>query len=506
MLSKSYRYILLLAILIGLTACASKYSFNTDNTDPSDVVTIEVDNRIEFKSIDNQKVDYKVDNKDKASYFVSLKSGRHILTILFSAQYKNGKTVNGHKINFPVELIPGKNYKLIAQDHFDRLKIPGNTESEELRSLVHFFLKAQGVKTQKFKSLCNLESISYENLKCLVKNNENLNRRYGNNRDLALIHFTVLKDMRKSLLLLLDNGADINRRSRAKGFTPLHYAVTQNNLPVVKLLIKKGADLNSIDHIKATPLHYAAKSGYYDIVIYLKKSGADPDKFDNKGHKPVDWANKADQKKVASILTKKSTKKTLLKKYTVKKSSKKVKKKKVVKKVPKKRITPKRKQKVKRKKIRVASIKKRYKKRRKSKRSKRRKKKRLKKPDEEDTLKPRLNPIPDILCSTQVCYASLSDSIEKGISKTKYSKLELKDLRKVAYIYFQISKLLKRTTPDAARNEFNNASKLFKKMKFDKKKQWKNRARIISDANKHVIKAAHFIVEDADKRLKVLEK
>lgn len=497
MVSKSFRYILLLAIVTGFSACVSKYSFNTDNTDPSEVVNIEVDNRIQIRSIDNQQTDY----KDKAPYFVSLTPGQHTLTIFFVNQYKDDETVKTSEINFPVKLIPGKNYRLIAQDHSDRKKISGISESSELKSLVHFFLKAPGIKTQKYKTLCSIESISYESLKCLVQNDENINRRYGKNRDLALIHFTVLKNMRRSLLLLVDNGADINRRSRAKGFTPLHYAVIKNNLTLVKTLLKKGADPDSTDNIKATPLHYAATKGYYDIVVYLKKSGADTEKLDNKGYKPLDWANTADQKNVAAILEKKSTKRVVLKKKAVKKKIEKVKKIKIVKIITKKKVIrkKKRKQRVKRKK-RVNLVKKR------SKKIKKKKKRKYKKPDEEDTLKPRKNPIPDIQCSTQGCYASLSDSIERGISNTKYSKLELKDLRKVAYIYFQISKLLKRTTPVAARDEFHKASQLFKKMKFDKKREWKKRKKIISEANNHVIKAAQIIVEDADKRLEILEK
>ncbi|MCP3926986.1 MAG: ankyrin repeat domain-containing protein [Desulfobacterales bacterium] len=482
MRSKLYRYILLSIVLI-LTSCVQKYSFNIDNTDPNETATIEVDKRIQFKAIDGEKVNF----KGEKPYFITIEAGKHTLTVFYSNELKKDNEVyieTTHEINFPVTIEKGKKYNLFAEDNFDRLK--ENPESSELKDIinkdqtfiVHYFLKAPLTKTQQYKSLCNLDQINYKNIKCLVKNKENLDRRYGKNRDLAIIHFVVLKKLKDSLRLLLKNGADVNRKSRAKEFTPLHYATSMNNFPVVKILVKNGADVNEVDKDKATPLHYAAANGFYKIANYLKKNGADINKKDKKGKKPVDWAKAKKQKRVAGLLEKKTTKKAVRKLVKTKKK-KTVAKKKAKKKVKKKSS--------------------------KVKRKKKKKKKKKKKQDEEDTLPERSNPIPAKDCSTPECYAAFSDSIETALNNTKYSKLETKDLRKVAYIYFQISKLIKRSTPYDAVEEFSKASSQFKQMKFGKKKLSNKRKILISNANNHVTKAAQIIVDDANRKLRILE-
>ena len=55
---------------------------------------------------------------------------------------------------------------------------------------------------------------------------------------------------------LLDAGADINARSRNDhyGDTPLHAASHGNQKEVVKVLIERGANLNSKNTIGRTPL------------------------------------------------------------------------------------------------------------------------------------------------------------------------------------------------------------------------------------------------------------
>ncbi len=38
---------------------------------------------------------------------------------------------------------------------------------------------------------------------------------------------------------------------------------------VIKLLLSKGANINSKDHIGRTPLHFAARCGNVDVVRFL---------------------------------------------------------------------------------------------------------------------------------------------------------------------------------------------------------------------------------------------
>ena len=43
----------------------------------------------------------------------------------------------------------------------------------------------------------------------------------------------------------------------SQGFTPLHMSVISGNAPLLKLLLKKGADLKSLDGELHTPAHWA---------------------------------------------------------------------------------------------------------------------------------------------------------------------------------------------------------------------------------------------------------
>ncbi len=53
------------------------------------------------------------------------------------------------------------------------------------------------------------------------------------------------------------------------GNTPLHHAVLNKHLDIVKYLVKNGAALNVQDSIGNTPLHHAALKGHLNIVKYF---------------------------------------------------------------------------------------------------------------------------------------------------------------------------------------------------------------------------------------------
>jgi len=78
-------------------------------------------------------------------------------------------------------------------------------------------------------------------------------------------------DIQKATLLL-DHGADINIRTN--GNTPLVWAISKGHTDLVKLLIERGADVNSPDENRRYPLTTARKNGLAEIVNILVAHGA----------------------------------------------------------------------------------------------------------------------------------------------------------------------------------------------------------------------------------------
>ena len=70
--------------------------------------------------------------------------------------------------------------------------------------------------------------------------------------------------------ILIDAGADVNQESN--GWTPLYLASYNNNIPIVRLLLAKGADVNKGK--SRTPLAGACKMGNLEIVKLLIARGA----------------------------------------------------------------------------------------------------------------------------------------------------------------------------------------------------------------------------------------
>jgi ankyrin repeat protein len=90
---------------------------------------------------------------------------------------------------------------------------------------------------------------------------------------------------------LLAAGADPNLRHTHDGRTPLMYAATAGNIPLIGFLLSAGADITATDHQGWTALHHACQpSGGPGAIRALLAAGADPDTHDARGLTPMDHA------------------------------------------------------------------------------------------------------------------------------------------------------------------------------------------------------------------------
>lgn len=88
------------------------------------------------------------------------------------------------------------------------------------------------------------------------------------------------------ILSYKSGGVDINHATASSGWTALHLASKQADLPMVQVLLEFGADLNKADHEGRTPIHEAAFAGSLAIVQLLISKGGNY-KADGKGQMPL---------------------------------------------------------------------------------------------------------------------------------------------------------------------------------------------------------------------------
>ena len=72
-------------------------------------------------------------------------------------------------------------------------------------------------------------------------------------------------------------GSYIFEGEKIKGATSLWCATNNGHLDIVKILVKRGASVNSKTRTNSTPLHNACFYGHYEIVKYLVENKADMD-------------------------------------------------------------------------------------------------------------------------------------------------------------------------------------------------------------------------------------
>ncbi|KAM9723803.1 inversin isoform 1-T3 [Menidia menidia] len=107
-------------------------------------------------------------------------------------------------------------------------------------------------------------------------------------------------DVIRTMLSLTPN-IDINMADKYGG-TALHAASLSGHVSTVKLLLEKGAMVDSLDVMKHTPLFRACEVGYRDVILTLIKGSARVDLVDVDGHTALHWAALGGNAEVCQIL------------------------------------------------------------------------------------------------------------------------------------------------------------------------------------------------------------
>ncbi len=78
----------------------------------------------------------------------------------------------------------------------------------------------------------------------------------------------------------------------ARGYTPVHFAVSYGCVDSVKAFLANKVDVNIRSNVKATPLHIAARKGNKDLIRLLLDHGAEINARDKDGKTPLSYLYK----------------------------------------------------------------------------------------------------------------------------------------------------------------------------------------------------------------------
>jgi ankyrin repeat protein len=116
------------------------------------------------------------------------------------------------------------------------------------------------------------------------------------------LHDAVRANNSERLVILLEAGRAVDETDYVLG-TPLHVAVAQGSVPLAKILIAHGADLEAPSEDRgAQAIHLAANFGDVEMLKYLLDAGADVEARDQRGQTPILLAAATNNPEVVKVL------------------------------------------------------------------------------------------------------------------------------------------------------------------------------------------------------------
>ncbi len=115
----------------------------------------------------------------------------------------------------------------------------------------------------------------------------------------TLLHIAAIHGSDDVAKLLLEKGANVDARNQ-DGYSPIHFALRNENVSTAQIFLDHGADVNQSDKHGNTLLHYAAQYKLVDFAYNLIDRGANTNQGNYDGMLPSDFDH--DQKKDGSNL------------------------------------------------------------------------------------------------------------------------------------------------------------------------------------------------------------
>ena len=146
--------------------------------------------------------------------------------------------------------------------------------------------KGDNINFKQLNTNIAVESGTYEILEFLLSKGADAN--YGGEWKNPLHYAAKIKNSTKTIDLLLQKGAKINAKSgnACNNFTPVDYAVEEQNIENVKFLVSKGANIHTNNTLTS-----AVKNQNYDLTDFLIKSGYNVNKIDNNNQTALFYAS-----------------------------------------------------------------------------------------------------------------------------------------------------------------------------------------------------------------------
>lgn len=151
--------------------------------------------------------------------------------------------------------------------------------------------KALKICGELIKGITKVVSDTNNNHSLILENkpNINLNRRImHDNKLMTPLHVFCSKIEtfeEGNNIVLVEKGANVNARC-SHGCTPLHYAVINSSLPLVRYLVNKGADVDALNKKYLTPIHLSFDTKNEGMMNFLlSKSKRIVDNFQKENNK-----------------------------------------------------------------------------------------------------------------------------------------------------------------------------------------------------------------------------